>query len=169
MKAVVAWVSALLAVIGLGVAAEAAVGVHSAPRSALAMEIDQYAVDFAAAEGDPTPVQVTWVATRNAEANDVLGHSGGDATLVYALEITGQFLPNSFSVAAGSKLSGGTDLQLVVQRSGFVASTIGLSDTLPSLSSLGSPETDSLAGLSPITGAAFSAEFHLPPSPLRGR
>jgi hypothetical protein len=108
--------AALLAVIGLGVATEAAVGVGATERPALALEIDQYAVNL----------------------------------------------------MAGSRLSGGTDLKLVVQRAGVFATTIGLSDTFPSLSSIGTPETDSLAGLSPISTAAFTSEFHLPTPPTRG-
>lgn len=168
VKTVVAWVLALLVVIGSGVAIEGGAGVALSPRSKLAIEVDQLAEDWAAACNDPSPVSVTWVSipTHKARGIAFLDHPDNSGPPGVSIEIQGSFVCDFFSGPPGAgPVRTFADLAVVVIRPCFRASDYGGLDNFPSLSTIGPPETDSLAGYRPESGAQFVAEFGLSGGP----
>jgi hypothetical protein len=143
---------------------------HSAPprpaaRSPLAVEIDQFAVDFAADAGNTDPGSVTWGAcpAGGDAANPGLCQPG--SPLTYVLAITGGAGGDFYIYAAGAQF-GGTPPHAPFVVTFFSPSTwdvgdLSLSPTPVDLSSLGSVETDSLAGIPPISTSAFQAKYHI--------
>jgi hypothetical protein len=138
----------------------------------LAAEIDQYAVDYAASDGDATPSNVTWVASNRKVANGALFNDNNmpdsmAVVPVYVLEITGNFVETYARVPPGATAPIGTVLKLIVLQSSFLTVDRGLSDTDPSLASLGTPEVDSLSGIAPMSDQAWSAKFKVAATPGR--
>ncbi len=145
---------------------------HDAALSSLSQEIDQFAVDLAAADGNSHPRRVTWVTTTRDAAVSFFnggppsGISGGPP--VYALVISGggRFSAGNVPVRPGSNTPAGSLAMAIVEPSSWMASGSGVGDAVdgrarPDLSTLGTPETDLLLGLHPMTTAQFRAKFHL--------
>ena len=143
-----------------------------AARSSLSQEIDQFAVDLAAADGNSHPRRVIWVATTRDAADNFFnggppgGTSGGPP--VYALVISGggKFSVGIVPVRPGSGTPSGSLAMAIVEQSSWMASGQGVGDAVdgkadPDLSRLGTPETDLLLGLHPMTTAQFRVKFHL--------
>ena len=146
---------------------------HHGARSSLSQEIDQFAVDLAAADGNSHPHRVIWVATTRDAADNFFnggppgGTSGGPP--VYALVISGggEIRPRVTSLS-GQRVSLGSLAMAIVEQSSWMASGQGVGDAVdgkarPNLSRLGTPETDLLSGIHPMTTAQFRAEI---PSPV---
>ena len=129
-------------------------------RSTIAAQVDQFAVIMAAGSGDSTPTKVTWVKTTLGPASRVISdtglHGAARSIPVYAMEISGHF-----SLRSVEGQPTGTDLWVVLARSNWETIGSGLMKTTPSMRALGSVETDSLAGISPISMTAWRTEYHL--------
>lgn len=136
-------------------------GSQPKPRSALATEIDQFAVDWASGSGDNAPSSVTWgtcpgtgVAALQGECPPgveeyVLVLSGGGGTFtIYAAGHGGTAPTASYAV-------------LAVQTSNWDVLGINLSPTFVDISSDLQVETDSLSGITPISTRAFNSRFHV--------
>jgi hypothetical protein len=135
--------------------------------SPLSQEIDQTAVNFATANGNSTPQSVTWVAsTFNGAENLMNGGPNADTPVsgafpVYVLVITG----GDFTMSGASELKAGpapegTVLFEVIKQSNWSWSGSGVGDSDSyGLSTLGTPETDSLAGITPDSAAQFARRF----------
>ena len=146
---------------------------HHGARSALSQEIDQFAVDLAAADGNSHPRRVIWVTTTRDAADNFFnggppgGTSGGPP--VYALVISGGGeiqTAGNVPVRPGSGTPSGSLAMAIVEQSSWMASGQGVGDAVdgkadPDLSRLGTPETDLLSGLHPMTTAQFRGRFHL--------
>jgi hypothetical protein len=154
VKIVAGWVFALLVVIGAGVAVEAAVGVSAYhPASALAARIDQLAVNAAVAFGDANVSSVTWVESNRLKAALIVSDTtmGGRSEPVYVIEMRGRFACHCGNPGL-QRASQSTDYSVIALF--FDVATmrgIGASESnrwVP-LTSLGTPETDSLVALGP--------------------
>ena len=137
-----------------------------------AAEIDQFAATLATKGEDSSPTAVTWVATNRGAANLVMmgadvGSAANDVP-VYALQIFGSFTLKFASTPFGVPPSG-TVLQLVVSRSTFRVLDYGVLNNAPSMVSLGTPETDSLADIVPSSLSAWRSKFHVARVPRRAR
>jgi hypothetical protein len=121
--------------------------------SPIAAQIDQIAIDDAAGSGDPNVASVTWVpAPSRAEAGGALmdspGLEGHDP--VYALEMRGSFVNNALVPLTPSTLNESAPvLVMIIDAKNMLVTDWGLQAYWADLSSLGSPETDSLVGLTP--------------------
>jgi hypothetical protein len=131
----------------------------SAGSSVLASQIDQFSVNIASKSGDANPTQVSWVSTTlGAASSDIAGGGFGNQAAsdipVYALEISGQFhLPLSSA--------DGTDLYLFVNQSTWTLLGYGVQDSLPSMQTLGSVQTDPLSGVSPTSMQVWRQKYHV--------
>ncbi len=109
----------------------------------------------AASDGnDMTPTSVTWVATNLMSARQVLLHDDSPNTAstdVYALEISGTF---TVQPPYGAPVSG-DNLHYILDASEFSVIGYGVNSTPVSLASLGTPETDSLTGITPISNSQW--------------
>lgn len=146
----------------------------SASRShLLASEIDQFAVDASAAHMNTSPSSVTWVATTRAAAISVIeGHSGAPQGVAgnsgpaanlpcYLLIVTGgTFFDPSASVPPGDQGPHGGTLFLIVYTNWTMGGG-GVGDPQPPLdiATLGSPETDPLSAIAPMSYARFLAKY----------
>ena len=155
MKAFALLAAAVLVVIGVG--AGVVGGLHPGLDDAIA----QYAVDAAASNGNPDPATVSWVVTnRNAANSLLLSATVGSTDPVYAMEITGgRRFVLSGPVQHGSRPRPAPVLVLVVQRSDFFATDLGVLPRLISLKPLGRVHTESLVGLTPMNFTAWQAIF----------
>jgi hypothetical protein len=146
------------------------IGATYHPRSALAEQLDQIAINAAAAAGDPGIQSVTWVATTRGRANALMddvttGCSGqppgcttdADAH-IYVLQIQGFFTPKNVSVPSTlapmdrhghTCIVCGTADQFIVSAATLEQTGGAVDSQLVDLSLLGKPETDSLVGLKP--------------------
>jgi len=162
-KYVVTALSLCLAVALAGVLVErsghdraAAVG-HA--KSALAATVDQLAVNLAAGDRDSDPSTVTWVLTTVSAAdqyvNGVTNPTNNASTSAIALVVQGgRFVATGEHVKPGNPEASGTLLFAVVVQSNMdvVAQGVGVAingSSDPTLTELGTPETDSLSGISP--------------------
>jgi hypothetical protein len=129
--------------------------------SPLATEIDQLAVDWAAGAGNPDPESVTWATCP----------LGGDTALCppgqpqYLLEISAGGGPD-FSIYAAAAQFGGTPPQapfvtLSVNPSNWNDEGFDLNRTFQPFPSFLRCETDSLAGIPPISRSTFKSRFHI--------
>jgi hypothetical protein len=147
---------------GLFVARENGV---SRPTGGPKAAIDQLAVNFAAAAGDPKPRSVTWVATNRRAAEVALAGSlasfakSQPQVPVYALQVKG-----NFDIGIGEP---GTVLQLIATRSAFEVNYDVVQVSVRSMANLGATETDTLNGIRPESDAEFRARFHLRSSRLQ--
>jgi hypothetical protein len=160
VKVVASWVLALLVVIGAGVGVEAGLGVEPGQsRSALAMKLDQFAVNFAASRRVPV-TSLSWVATDGARyGTGVSGDpSAGPGTPFYVLEMYGHFYIGAAPGEGGQQTAtrGGRGAQLTVMQlvlaydgAGFEVVGEGTFTDWQPLIKYGSPETDSLVGMTP--------------------
>jgi hypothetical protein len=129
----------------------------------MAGEVDQLAVGLATNAGDSSPSAVTWVATTRDQGNQVVSGDSTDGPNnpnVYVLEINGDFtlhVPVPPSAAEPS----GTDLWVVVNATTMQTTDFGVNNSAAPLTSLGTPETDSLVGVTALTPSAFRAKYHL--------
>lgn len=145
-----------------------------APLSALAREIDQFAVDQAAAAGNRHPQSVAWVATTDEAATAVF--NGGTPSAaddggppVYALVITGggDFTDHGRGGSSDGTVPSGPTLVVIVDQSSWQMDGGGVNFAgapPPELASLGTPETDSLVGITPMSFAEFSAKYKISPA-----
>jgi hypothetical protein len=161
---------AFLILIAGGTVAYVAVERGSSPglaaRSSSVQAIDQFAVNLAARAGDSTPASVQWVETTRGPANSVVMgatiDSADASTPVYALQITGNFTLKFASVPEGASLPTGSVLQAIVDPTTFHVYDYGVVKTAADMSSLGSPETDPLSGITPTSPSAWRAKYHIP-------
>jgi hypothetical protein len=137
-------------------------GTVASPQAA---EIDQLAVNISADAGVDSPSSVTWIATTRGAASSaimqaVLGAIAG-AQQVYALEIysgTSVYtasMPGLFDEPPAHS----SYLLVIVDRSTFAVTDVGFAKTEASMAVLGSPETDSLSGITPLSAQKFQREF----------
>ncbi len=79
---------------------------------------------------------------------------------VYLLVITGgTFTDVGAKTAPGGTAPSGPVQTAIVTKSNWSVSGFGVGGRRPKLSSLGTPETDSLSGLKPMTQAQFQATY----------
>jgi hypothetical protein len=136
--------------------------------SSEAAAIDQAAVDLAASMGNSAPSSVTWIATTEDAALNLLNRgpdsdtpiSGGQP--VYVLIITGGtfYMYSASQYEGNGKVPQGTHADAILSQSDFSwqGGGVGFNSSYD-LSSLGTPETDSLAGIQPESGKQFKARF----------
>jgi hypothetical protein len=167
VKSFAGWVLALLVVIGTGVGIEAGAGAHvatthqpanNAPSSrasrylvsSVAGVIDQAAINEATWAGDPSVSSVTWVRSTRGAVNAALGEAPGPnaSNALYVIELSGNFTLN-VSVPFGD--SAPVCDELVAALSAATYATVEYECTInkpaPDLGILGTPETDSLSGV----------------------
>jgi hypothetical protein len=161
-------VSALIVIgVGLGILsvtgrASTSVPTTSTTRprlSPLAVEIDQLAVDWAAGAGNPDPESVTWAVCP----------LGGDTAFCppgqpqYQLEISAGGGPDFSIYAAGSggRLPQAPFVTVSVDPSNWSFLGFALSPTFQPFPPFLRSETDSLAGIPPISRSAVKRRFHV--------
>jgi hypothetical protein len=131
-------------------------GDRPAVHAGLSAEIDQLAVNAAAAHGDSTPQSVTWLTSTRGSADALIGNDIVSSTVpVYVLEVSGDF-----RLRPDSSLSG-VNLWYIISINPFRVTDFGLNNAPVALTSLGSPEVDSLQGISPISAAVFISRYHV--------
>ena len=166
MKTIAVVTAALLAVIGIAVGVMSAVWAPApvSHLSRLAQEIDQFAVDMAAGVGNPTPARVTWVTTTATAGADFLNgaaHPSSGGPPVYVLEVEG----GTFTWVGSHDMEEnptGPVLYLELTQGAWDVQGMGVGS--PGLApiglrQLGTPETDSLAGLKPMTELQWLVKF----------
>ena len=129
-------------------------------QSALSSEVDQFAVNASLRYGDTSPSSVSWVTTNRQAANSLLGAELPDTASgvpVYLLEVKGQFTDFNAKVPRGAKAPTGTILTLVIRQSDGEVVDSGVQDQSNDLSTLGTAQTNSLAGLSPTVTTIASS------------
>jgi hypothetical protein len=123
--------------------------------SSVATQLDQLAIDTANWAGDPNVSSVTWVATTRGAALTAQGGGevGDPSDPVYLLEIQGSFILNVSTPVAGEAPTCGAFVFMYFQNNFNNAGRDCLAVGQPEvdLSTLGTPETDNLVGLSPKT------------------
>jgi len=144
------------------------------PMSALAREIDQFAVDRAAAAGNPHPHSVTWVATTFGAASVVanggtVSSANATGSPAYVLVVTGggDFTFYGAHGPPGETAPTGPTLVIIVDQTSWQmdGGGVNFAGAPPlDLASLGTPETDSLAGITPMSFSQFSVKYKLPSS-----
>jgi hypothetical protein len=144
------------------------------PTGSLATEIAQFAVDQAAAAGNPHPHSVTWVATTS-DAASVVANGGtvsaanATGSPAYLLVVTGggDFTVYGARVPPGATAPRGPTLVIIVDQTSWQMDGGGVNfvGAPPlDLASLGTPETDSLVGITPMSFSQFIAKYKLPSS-----
>lgn len=138
-------------------------------QSLTSQAIDQFSVDLAAADKNPTPGSVTWVATNEQAAEAVIEGIPASNSIptggppVYVLAITGgNFTDVGAHSAPGRTVPSGTVLLAIVEQSDWTVFGGGVDvsgSAAPNLWSLGTPETDPLAGVRPMTDSQFRAKY----------
>jgi hypothetical protein len=138
---------------------------HVDTRSAVTSQLDQDAVDLASYFGNPSPTSVTWVEAPANQATALLSHGGISATQnVYALQVSGGAgFSKSVSVPSGMQpaSAGGPILIAFVDPTTWQLIGFGFSEGVGDVSSLGTPETDSLVGITPVSRQDFVKRFHV--------
>lgn len=150
MRAVTTVVAMVLLVIGVGVGVEAGLGVGH-QRSVVARRIDQIGLNAAASVGDSHVQSVTWVKSDLASAERAISAGVTSDQPVYVLQVQGHFVAKVSTGLPDSRPSPFTVILMVLDL-GLHPLIAGSSDTPLSLDRLGTPETDSLAGMTPDWG-----------------
>jgi hypothetical protein len=137
----------------------------SSSSSPIPTEIAQFAAAVAAKAGDDAPTAVTWVATYRGIANSTIMDANiGSLTAdipVYALEIFGNF-SLSWASSVNGEIPHGTVFEAIVDQTTFQMYDYGVVDNAPSMTSLGTPQTQSLEGIRPLKLSAWRAKFDVP-------
>jgi hypothetical protein len=126
-------------------------------RPAIASTLDQIALQAATEWGDPYVTSVTWVESRRVSAASVVtgDQLGGPNEPVYVLEMRGHFVLKDISMPARAARAGAAPrfpvMALFLDVGTLFRQGRAAFDTWVPLTGLGTPETDSLVGLSPST------------------
>ena len=166
----VALTAAVLAVVAIGVGAVGGLppGSGMSGRSPIAQELDQYAVNLAANEGNRHPTTLIWAATNEGAAMSLAecGSEPANPTPAYYLVVEGGiFIEGETRGPPGHTSPTGPVAITILHRpdlsplGGGVDLRSGECDTY--VAQLGGPERDSLVGITPISWTRFDEKHHL--------
>jgi hypothetical protein len=111
--------------------------------------------DAARANDQVQPTTVTWVATANGDTFGIMSGGGGNQSApVWVISLSGQFLLTHTTSITPGPLHCSQITDVISQQTGAAAGDYSCGISVPNLSSVGTPETDSLLGLSPTLGWA---------------